>query len=104
MAAIMLLMLLFLTLALGRHEHPQPNTEMLGQNPFHYNMMVDTSGYDPELDSYLWKGIEQNPNLFAKDESKTITYQLQSKLGKRAVNVRSPTNILQALLMKAISL
>jgi hypothetical protein len=94
MAAIMLLMLLFFTLALGRHEHPQSNTEMLRQNPFHYNMMVDTSGHDPELDSYLWKGIEKNPNLFAKDESKIITYPLQSKLGKRAVNVRCPTTIL----------
>lgn len=29
------------------------------QNAFRYNMMVNTSAEDPELERYLWKGVRE---------------------------------------------
>lgn len=68
----------------------QLDASSLEQHPFHYNMMVNTSAEDAELDRYLWKGVRNDDAEATKTQGKVITYSLQSKVGKRAVRVSVP--------------
>jgi hypothetical protein len=92
MALLVLWMLLYASVSLARHEEMQQLDESpSNQQPFHYNMMVNTSAEDADLDRYLWKGIRDEDTEAPKTRGKVITYSLQSKLGKRAVTVCVPT-------------
>lgn len=85
MARLILWLLLCASVSFAREEMRQLDTKSLDLHPFHYNMMVNTSADDPELESYLWKGVKNDDAVPTKTGGKVITYSLQSKLGKRAV-------------------
>jgi hypothetical protein len=88
MTIIILWLLFYASASLARHEEmPQLDANSLEQHPFHYNMMVNTSADDAELDRYLWKGVRNDDAEATKTQGKVITYSLQSKVGKRAVRV-----------------
>jgi hypothetical protein len=66
---------------------PQLDSKSLNLHPFHYNMIVNTTADDLELDRYLWKSIKNEDVVPTKTGGKVITYSLQSRLGKRAVGL-----------------
>ncbi|KAH8624631.1 hypothetical protein IG631_20096 [Alternaria alternata] len=70
-----------------QEEMPQLDSKSLNLHPFHYNMIVNTTADDPELDRYLWKGIKNEDVVPTRTGGKVITYSLQSRLGKRAVGL-----------------
>jgi hypothetical protein len=81
-----LLLCTFISFAL-QEEIPQLDSKSPNLHPFYYNMMVNTSADDPELDRYLWKGVKNEDAVPTKTGGNVITYSLQSKLGKRAVRM-----------------
>ncbi|KAH7066517.1 hypothetical protein FB567DRAFT_585610 [Paraphoma chrysanthemicola] len=84
MARLGLWLLICASVSFALEEIPQLNAKALDLHPFHYNMMVNTSADDPELDNYLWKGVKNEGAEPTKTGGKVITYSLQSKLEKRA--------------------
>ncbi|EMD94591.1 hypothetical protein COCC4DRAFT_45103 [Bipolaris maydis ATCC 48331] len=91
MAFLILWLLLCTSVSFAHQEELlQLGSRSLNLHPFHYNMMVNTSAEDPELDRYLWKGIKNDDAVPTKTGGKVITYSLQSKLGKRARQTYGP--------------
>jgi hypothetical protein len=88
MTILILWFLFYASASLARNEEMlQLDASSLEQHPFHYNMMVNTSAEDAELDRYLWKGVRNDDAEATKTQGKVITYSRQSKVGKRAVRV-----------------